>query len=374
MKTVRYGIVGAGYFGAEIGRYLTTLDDGIVTAVHDPENGARVAAELGADVAESAETLCARKDVDAVVVASPNWAHRDPVLAAASNGKHVFCEKPIALRYQDCADMLAATSRAGVLFMAGHVTNFMAGVRRAKELVRQGVIGDALMCRAVRTGWEEPQPSVSWKKQRSLSGGHLYHHIHELDLVQSIMGPAEVATMVGGNVAHRGSEFGDEDDLLLITLEFRSDRFAVLEYGSAFRWPEHHVLVQGTLGAIRIDLQEPGVKVRTTEGSRRFLLHRTPEEDAERRGIYSGSGTHGPIAYGNPQVRPPLWLRGIIEEEFSYFHGLLLGAAPSPEFAALTDGSAATAAIATADALTLSLREGRKVHVSEVTSSAGEVP
>lgn len=365
---MRYGIVGTGYFGAEMGRYLTSRDDAAVTVVYDPENAEAVASELGARVAGSVDELCRADDVDAVVVASPNWAHREPVLLSAQAGKQVFCEKPIALSYRDCADMVEVTSRAGVLFMAGHVSNFMAGVRHTKALIADGVVGDVLFCRAVRTGWEDPQPSVSWKKRRDLSGGHLYHHIHELDLVQSIMGPARVATMVGGNVAHRGSEFGDEDDMLVITLEFDGNRFAAMEYGSAFRWPEHHILVQGTAGAIRIDMREVGCELRTPERTERFLLHRTQEEDAERRSIQLDRSADGPIMYGSPQDRPPLWLRGIIEEELDYFQALVKGGEPLAEFAALTDGTAATAAIATADALTLSLQESRKVQVADITS------
>ncbi len=364
---VRYGIVGVGYFGAEMGRHLASREDAVVSVVHDPENAAAVAVELGARVAESVQELCTADDVDVVVVASPNWAHLEPVLLAAEAGKHVFCEKPIALSYEDCAAMLEATGRAGVLFMAGHVTNFMAGVRRTKALIADGVIGDVLFCRAVRTGWEDPQPSVSWKKKRELSGGHLYHHIHELDLVQSIMGPARVATMVGGNVAHQGSDFGDEDDMLIITMEFDDNRFAAMEYGSAFRWPEHHVLIQGSKGAIRIDMRHVGCELRTPERTEHFLLHRTQEEEDGRRAIQLDRGADGPIMYGSPQDRTPLWLTGIIEEELDYFQGLVQGKEPLAEFAALTDGTAAAAAIATADALTLSLKELRKVAVEEIT-------
>ena len=370
MDTVRYGIVGTGYFGAEMGRSLTAAQGSLVTVVYDPENAARVATELGVRVASSVEELCSATDVDVVVVASPNWAHLQPVLLAAQSGKHVFCEKPIALSYGDCTAMVEATSRAGVLFMAGHVTHFMAGVRRTRELIAEGAIGDVLFCRAVRTGWEDAKPSVSWKKRRELSGGHLYHHIHELDLVQTIMGPAEVATMVGGNVAHQDSTFGDEDDMLVITLEFGDARFAAMEYGSAFRWPEHHILIQGSLGAIRIDMREVRCELRAPGHSETFLLHRSRTEDAERRGIQSDRGSDGPIIYGSPQDRPPLWLRGIIDEELSYFQSLVVGDAPLPEFAALTDGTAATAAIATADALQLSLSQDRKVRVREVTSQA----
>ena len=79
-----------------------------------------------------------------------------------------------------------------------------------------------------------PPAMTSWKKIRSKSGGHLYHHIHELDCIQFIMGPATRVTMTGGNVAHSGPEFGDEDDMLFLNLEFGNNTYAIVEYGSAF--------------------------------------------------------------------------------------------------------------------------------------------
>jgi predicted dehydrogenase len=367
---VRYGLVGSGYFGLALGRGFTRLPGARITRVFDPENAAAAVREFGAVATTGIEELCRSEDVDAVIVASPNWAHRDAVIAAAEAGKPIFCEKPMALSFEDCSAMVDAADAAGVLLMSGHVMNFMNGVRRVKRLVAAGALGEIVYCRAARNGWEEPQPSISWKKRRELSGGHLYHHIHELDVVQFIMGAPETATMVGGNVAHRGEQFGDEDDLLLITLEFPGGAFATLEYGSAFRWPEHYLLVQGTLGAARIDMTDTGVTVRRSGREERFLLHRTEEEDAQRTAIYASSATDGGIMYGNPESTPPLWLSGIVEEETAYFHGLLTGAAPEPEFAALTDGSAARSSIATADALTLSLAQDRKVRIAEILEGA----
>ena len=107
--------------------------------------------------------------------------------------------------------------------------------------------------------------------------------------------------------------------------------------------------------------------LRTPSGSEHFLLHRSEEEDRDRSSVYANSTTDGAIMYGKPNVAPPLWLAGIVEEEMTYFHGLMQGHEPLAEFAALTDGSAAAAAIATADALSISLRESRKVLVTEVT-------
>ena len=217
---VNYGIVGAGYFGADLARSMNKIEDAKVVVVFDPNHGEEVAQELGSDVCASLDELVAREDIDCVIVASPSYLHREPVVKAAQHGKHVFCEKPIALSYEDCKAMVDACKENNVIFMAGHIMNFFNGVHHAKELITQGKIGKVLYCHAARTGWEEQQPTVSWKKLRSQSGGHLYHHIHELDCIQFIMGGLpEKATMVGGNVYHKGENFGDEDDMLIVNLE-----------------------------------------------------------------------------------------------------------------------------------------------------------
>ena len=233
MKTIGYAIVGTGYFGAELGRILNEQEGARVVAVLDPDNAPAIAQELHCDLETDLEVLCARPDVDAVIVATPNYLHKEPVLCAARHKKNIFCEKPIALSYADCDEMVRAAEENGVVFMAGHVMNFFRAVRRTKQFIAEGKIGKVLYCHSARNGWEEEQPSVSWKKIRAKSGGHLYHHIHELDCIQFLMGPATEVTMVGGNVAHQGEHFGDEDDMLFLQLEFGNNTYAVVEYGSA---------------------------------------------------------------------------------------------------------------------------------------------
>lgn len=364
---IRYAVVGTGYFGAELARIMNTQDDASIVAVYDPENGEVVAEEIGCDACSSLDELVTREDVDAVIVATPNYLHKEPVIKAAQNGKHVFCEKPIALSYKDCDEMVKACEENNVTFMAGHVMNFFNGVRRAKQMINDGVIGDVLYCHSARNGWEDVQESVSWKKLRSKSGGHLYHHIHELDCVQFIMGsmPDEVY-MSGGNVAHSGEKFGDEDDMLFINMKFPNNRFALLEWGSAFRWGEHYVLIQGTKGAIKLDMFEAGGTLRLDGKDTHFLLHETQEEDDDRTRIYKGTEMDGAIQYGKPGKIPPMWLHGIMVNEMKYFNNIMHGMEPDDEFKPLLTGDAARAAIATADACTLSIQESRSVKVSEI--------
>lgn len=367
MKTIGYAVVGVGYFGAELGRIMNEQEGARVVAVLDPENAETIAKEFHCDVETDLDAICARPDVDAVIVATPNYLHKEPVLTAAKHKKHIFCEKPMALSYRDCDEMVRTAEENGVIFMAGHVMNFFRSVRHAKRLIQEGAIGDVLYAHSARNGWEEPQAEISWKKIRSKSGGHLYHHIHELDCIQFIMGHATQVTMTGGNVAHKGEQFGDEDDMLFLNLEFGNGTYAICEYGSAFHWPEHYVLIQGTKGAIRIDMCNVGMTVKNAEGKEEhYLVHESKEEDDDRTRIYHSTEMDGAIQYGHPGKKPPLWLHGIMKNEMKFFNGIMHGEPVTDEFRPLLTGDAARAAIATADAATLSLRENRKVAVCEV--------
>lgn len=240
-------------------------------------------------------------------------------------------------------------------------------VRHAKKLINDGVIGKVLYCHSARNGWEEQQPTISWKKIREKSGGHLYHHIHELDCVQFLMGgmPEEV-TMTGGNVAHQGEAFGDEDDMLFVNMQFSDNRYAVLEWGSAFHWPEHYVLIQGTKGAIKIDMCDCGGTLKIDGKDEHFLVHESQEEDDDRTRIYHSTEMDGAIMYGKPGKKPPMWLHSIMKNEMKYLNGILHGKEVDEEFRPLLTGEAARAAIATADACTRSRFEDRKVKLSEI--------
>lgn len=366
MKKINYGVIGTGYFGKELAKILNQVDNAQVTCVYDPFHGEEVAKELGCHVDEVLENFVSREDIDAVIVASPNYLHKEHVLAAVRHNKHIFCEKPIALNYQDCDEMVEAAENAGLTFMAGHVMHFFNGVRTARQLIEDGEIGDLLFAHSARNGWEEPKETISWKKISAKSGGHLYHHIHELDCIQLIMGEAKTVTMVGGNVAHQSNEFGDEDDMLLLTLEFEDNKYALVEYGSAFRWSEHYILIQGTKGAIKLNMEEAGVTLKNDQGIKEYLIHETKEEDEDRTKTYKEKSADGAIVYGKPGTEVPLWLRSIMIREMEFFNKVLQGEDVETGYDSLLTGKAARASIRTADAAHLSLKENRKVNVEEI--------
>jgi len=260
--------------------------------------------------------------------------------------------------------MLGACREAGVTLMVGHMMHFYTGVMRVKQWIDDGVVGRPLVAHVERTGWEDPQPQVSWKKQQSQSGGHLFHHIHEIDLLQWLMGPATTVFAAGGNLAHQGTSFGDEDDALLLTLGFASGAFATMQYGSAFHWGEHFLKVNGSKGAIRmshkeatIDLLLPG------QGVQRCPLF---DDEASQRSLLDlFQRTHGGSTYGKPTDRPPRYLTHALEDEIGYFNDVLLGKPVDALRRPLFDGSAARAAVAVAQTALESRRANAPLDIPQ---------
>ncbi|CAK4852411.1 unnamed protein product [Aphanomyces euteiches] len=314
-----------------------------------------LAEEVGCDYEDDLETICSREDVDVVIVASPNHAHKEPVLLAAKYGKHVFCEKPIALTLADCKEMVEACQQANVIFMAGHILHFMSGIKRVKRLIAEGVIGTPIVAHGERTGWEQKQQTVSWKKNKASSGGHLFHHIHEMDIIQSIMGPAQRVSMTGGNLAHQGEGFGDEEDVLMLSMEFENGTLGTMQYGSGFHWGEHYVKINGTLGSLYIDFKNSKILVKANNQTTEYDMHDLPEENIERQNQYKH--LDGGIVYGNADVRPPLFIRNMMIEEMELLRDVIGGAPIPEEWKILLDGTAALHSVATAETAERALQQ-----------------
>jgi predicted dehydrogenase len=143
-----FGVVGAGMMGRTYVRALRHMVGGAdVVALHGGTRAQALADEFGVPVEPSLDALLRRKDVDAVLLATPTQAHRDQTVAAAAAGKHVFTEKPIAASLAEIDDMIAACRSAGVRLGVNAVTRYRKGMRLAKQLVDEGQIGEIRMVR-----------------------------------------------------------------------------------------------------------------------------------------------------------------------------------------------------------------------------------
>lgn len=351
IQKIRFGVVGCGFFGGEFARILQSMEGVEVVAVYggSGKSTRAIADEISCEIEEKLDGLVSRNDIDAVIVASPNHLHMEAVLAAAKHGKHVFCEKPVALNLEDAQGMVAACRLNHVQFMVGHILHFFRGIEQVKEWVRTGEIGRLLVCHTERTGWEKRKDTVSWKKKQNESGGHLFHHIHELDLIQSLMGPATAVIMMADNMAHHGSGCGDEDDVLLITLKFAEGGFGTMQYGSGFQWAEHYMKINGTEGAIKIDFRNSIIELRKDGLTKVTIgLHGDEAEDQERLQTYRMMD--GGVIYGDPQLRPPAFLHTPMKREMQAFCDAIKGLPVEQDKRMLFDGSAAINSIKTASA------------------------
>ena len=128
-----------------------------------PEKRAAFSKQYGCDQEQSFEDVLKRKDVDGVLLTTPNVVHAEHALLAAQAGKHVYVEKPIANTMADGRKMVAACREAGVTLLIGHDMRRLAGFRKIKELIDQGGIGKPVMVEAnfsARLGFELDRKSV----------------------------------------------------------------------------------------------------------------------------------------------------------------------------------------------------------------------
>ena len=134
-------------------------------------------------------------EVDAVDICLPTHLHKEAVLRALERGKHVFCEKPMALTSSDCDEMLEAASRSGRIFMVGQVLRFMFPYRYAASFISTACRGSVKACTMSRkTGY--PQWS-EWLSQEEQSGGAILDLLsHDIDQALKLFGqPVSVSAV-----------------------------------------------------------------------------------------------------------------------------------------------------------------------------------
>jgi phthalate 4,5-cis-dihydrodiol dehydrogenase len=189
--TLRLGFIGLGQAAQHIIAELRRAEDfpWRIAAAADPRPHARAAfaKEFGAPVFADAADLCRDSDVDAVYVATPPWLHRAHVEVAAACGKHVICEKPMALSIEDCDAMVAAAKRHKIWLMAGHTHSFDAPVRKIEELVAGGQVGKLHAINSWNCN-EFQHRSRLTSELEATRGPILNQGPHQIDIVRQIGG------------------------------------------------------------------------------------------------------------------------------------------------------------------------------------------
>lgn len=215
--------------------------------------------------------LLARGDIDVVDVTTPNHVHAEIVIAAAQAGKHIYCEKPLAMTVAEGQRMVAAAAQAGVKTQMTFNLRFFPAVARARQLIESGFLGNIFSFRGryYRSSYIAADKPLSWRLRKDVSGGGALFDLgsHILDLIYYLLGDysavqATVDTLIKARPVAAGSNETapvDVDDIALMHVRMASGILGLIEtsrMGTGFT-NDLPVEIFGDKGAIRFNLADP---------------------------------------------------------------------------------------------------------------------
>ena len=198
MRAIRVGVIGCGYWGPNLVRNFARNPHSQVEAVCDLryERAVRVGTEYRIPtVTDRLEEVLKAPDVDLVVIATPSFTHFELAKAALNAGKHVLVMKPLATRTEHAEELCELAQRQGLLVAVDHTFVFTGAVRKMKELIAAGEIGDLYYFDSVRInlGLIQTDVNVVWDLAP-----------HDVSIMDYLIGQDPVSVSATG-AAHGGS-------------------------------------------------------------------------------------------------------------------------------------------------------------------------
>lgn len=255
-RPICWGVIGAGGMATNrmapaISKVKGTRIVGV--ASRSPEHARRFAEKFHVpSVYDSVDAMLANPAVDAVYVGSTNEWHYSHVLAAARAGKHVLCEKPIAMTLAEAAEMIWSCKKAGVVLGTNHYHRLKPSLRTCRQLIATGAIGKplaasmtfAICLRADQQTWRISDAEAGGGVVRDLT-------VHDADIVHSVLDDDVVE--VFGTVATRGTTDGVLEDCAAGAMRLRSG--VLISFFDSFVTPNavQGLSVMGSAGSITCD-------------------------------------------------------------------------------------------------------------------------
>ena len=275
---IRVAVIGAGYWGPNLIRNFAACPETKLIAVCDKDR-ARLEKVLagypGVDAVDSSELLLARDDVDAVAIATPVGTHAPLAVAALRAGKHVLVEKPLAACVRDAEAMVHAAKEAGRVLMVDHTFVYSGPVRKIKEIVDSGDLGDIYYVDSVRInlGLFQHDVNVVWDLAP-----------HDLSIMDYLIGRLPKSLSAFGT-CHADSQSGIED-VAYLNLDFGDGLLASFHVNWLSPVKIRHFLVGGSRKGLVYNDLAPDEKIKVYD---RGI---TVSHDAEaRRGLLIGYRT-----------------------------------------------------------------------------------
>lgn len=223
-----------------------------IAAVQDtaPETARRIAEKYGVEKHfTDAGDLVGDDSVEAVYIGSPVFAHCPQILRAADAGKHVLCEKPLALTVKETERVVDHCRRRNVILQVGFMMRYHGCHIKAREMVESGALGQPVMGRAQLTCWY-PDVEGAWRQDPAKGGGGALMDmaIHTVDILRYIFGEVDTVSSFNGTRTHRYPV----EDSGVVLLGFRSGAYGVCD--SFFNIPDEAAKgvleVYGTKGSL----------------------------------------------------------------------------------------------------------------------------
>jgi 1,5-anhydro-D-fructose reductase (1,5-anhydro-D-mannitol-forming) len=252
MTKLRWGLLGASTIAAEHMIAAFRANGGEVTAVmsSSPERAASYARTHGvAHSTSSLDDLVRSPEVDAVYISTTNELHRDQLFAAAEAGKHVLCEKPLALRLDDARAMVAAARARGVVMGTNHHLRNAATHRAMRDAISQGRIGRPLFARVFHAVYLPPHLQ-GWRIEKPMAGGGVVLDItvHDADTLRFVLDDEPVA--VSAMLSHSGMGGSGLEDGVMGVIRFDSDLIAQFHDAFTTRFATTGFEVHGENGSL----------------------------------------------------------------------------------------------------------------------------
>ncbi len=211
MKKLGIGVIGAGGRGQGFMSRLVSAhaDEAQIVGIADPNHvrakGALQRAGAECDTYDDVKELLKRKDLDAVIVTSPDYLHEEHATAALKAGKHVFVDKPLATSVKGCLNIVRAARRSKKLLYMGFNMRFDPVVQKMKELISHGVLGRVFAIEAQEFYSGGRTYMARWNRLKKFSGGLWIHKgSHDFDVINWLMDarPARVCAFANVSTLH----------------------------------------------------------------------------------------------------------------------------------------------------------------------------
>lgn len=355
VEPVNVAAVGLGRWAHQLAKQYTQLDsvELITCFTRTPEKREEFADAWNCDQEESLDAILDRDDVEAVVVTVPNDKHADVVERAADAGKHCFVEKPISIDVADAKRIEDAVGRNGVTFLCGHSCRRVGGVRKMKELIEEGDVGDVSHIEAEwanERGLEIGPDNWRGDPEKAPGGPLIQLGVHQIDNLQYLLGPIE-------EVFTYGKPMHTEVDNVTMSqtvAEFEDGKQAYL--GANWTSPGvFFINVYGTEGVMFYDMDFGNWSNSEDTDKNSTLVKREFEE-----------WTEDPDERRLRDVDVEMPIKNHLRDEFDEFARAIRNDDVEPEVGA----RAAMRNVAVVRAAQKSAREGRPVTIEEIVENA----